>query len=724
MSRIQPDLLEEHDFPVDFGRYTLTGLLGEGGMARVFRAELQGPEGFRKAAAVKIVRAAVAAKGETLRQSLINEARLGGLLQHPNVVNTYDFGEVDGLPYIAMEYIRGLPLDDVLHAVRPLPPEVAVELSAQICAGLDHAHNLEDSAVDAQLVHRDLKPSNVIISRDGLAKVMDFGIAKATAIAEGNTETGMTKGTPAYMSPEQVGGEALDPRSDLFAVGSIVYELVTGKRLFDGDSIMSVLMGVIRVEQKIEELGVVAELDARAPGLGPVVARCLRRDPTERWDDAADLEHQLKLVARALPPPPNLKRWIRALMAEAGIADVGGDSTRSSGSGSLAATRAQTPTPIQPAAAVAPPTPLGVAAAPAAVATVAPSAPAAPGPPPHRSPPTPAAPATPPPLGSLSQTPARSVPPGFEAGLTASAPATPVDRTRMQQQVRGREGALGPQDREQRSPLVLLLVGLVLGGVLMTAGAGAAYLLLQDDDPDPVAEADVEPLVEDLPLLEAPKEPVTAAPKATPRPTPRAAAATPTPAPPEPTPAPAVAADPTPEPAAAGEEAPDESEAQSFEDERRERLEEIRRRRRDAAADRENAASAKPTATPAPEPRQPVAEAAPAPRAPPVSRIFRVSNGTAEVLGREGDDIRVRFGVTLTGRGAEEGEARVHFNPPGARWLRRDLQHVGGGRYEVVVRFPRNADGRTVWYVTAKNPRGDDHSWGSKSRPKDLRVSR
>ena len=121
MLMIQPDLLrDDSDFPVQFGRYTLNGILGEGGMARVFRAELQGAEGFRKPAAVKIVRSAVAAGNDNLRKALINEARVGGLLHHPNVVETYDYGEVDGHPYIAMEFVRGVVLDEVIDRVQRL----------------------------------------------------------------------------------------------------------------------------------------------------------------------------------------------------------------------------------------------------------------------------------------------------------------------------------------------------------------------------------------------------------------------------------------------------------------------------------------------------------------------------------------------------------------------------------------------------------------------------
>jgi serine/threonine-protein kinase len=314
---IQPDLLrDDSDFPVQFGRYTLNGILGEGGMARVFRAELQGPEGFRKPAAVKIVRSAVAAGNDNLRKALINEARVGGLLHHPNVVETYDYGEVDGHPYIAMEYVRGLGLDDVIDCVPDLEPARALEIAIQICAGLDHAHNLSATGQDTNLVHRDLKPSNIIISRDGLVKVMDFGIAKASALSSTLTQTGTTKGTPAYMSPEQVGGQKLDRRSDLFSLGAIISELALGKRLFRGDSLISVLSAVIQVEERLANSGVLDELDAYLPGLGAIVHRCLRMNPDLRYPDAARVEEALEGLSAGLVTKTPIKLWVRDLMAQ------------------------------------------------------------------------------------------------------------------------------------------------------------------------------------------------------------------------------------------------------------------------------------------------------------------------------------------------------------------------------------------------------------------------
>ena len=309
---IQPDLLRPEHFPVEFGRYRLLGLLGEGGMARVFRAELQGEEGFRKPTAIKVIHAAIAARGEALRRSLINEARTGGLLHHPNIVDTYDYGEVQGLPYIAMEYVRGVGLDVVLEERGAIPPALALEIGAQICAGLDHAHDLEVDGVPAVIVHRDLKPSNIILSRDGLTKVMDFGIAKATTNAYSTTETGTTKGTPAYMSPEQASGHDLDRRSDVFAVGALLFEMVTGERFFQGDTLMSLLMSVVKVEELIADEARMAPLDVAVPGLADVVRRCLRQRREDRWDSAGDVEAALKDLGRQLPMGTPLRRFARS----------------------------------------------------------------------------------------------------------------------------------------------------------------------------------------------------------------------------------------------------------------------------------------------------------------------------------------------------------------------------------------------------------------------------
>ncbi len=309
---IRPDTLQDGDFPVRFGRFTLHRLLGEGGMARVFEAELEGNHGFRKRAAIKVIRRGISDETK-LRAALVREARLGGLLSHPNVVETYDFGEVDGQAWIAMGLVEGIGLDRVLAPRRPLPADVALEVIGQICAGLDHAHSLVVDGKPAPLVHRDLKPSNVILSRSGLVKVLDFGIAKATHLTGQTTETGLTKGTPAYMSPEQAAGQKVDPRSDIFAAGALLFELLTGRRFFEGQTIFTIMMNIIKVEELIGRPGRLDMVDEALPGARDLVRRCLRSDRALRPPSAAALGAEVRALQGPTTPPGPIGDWLRSI---------------------------------------------------------------------------------------------------------------------------------------------------------------------------------------------------------------------------------------------------------------------------------------------------------------------------------------------------------------------------------------------------------------------------
>ncbi len=311
----RPELLTSADLPVSFGRFELLCILGEGGMARVFRARMTGPSGFRKQIALKVIHRVVSDRGEGLRRALTAEARLGGMLHHPNVVDTYDFGEEEGQPWIALELVDGLTLGDLLARVGRVPPSLAVEIGLQICAGLEHAHTLEDEGRLAGLVHRDLKPSNIILSRQGLAKVMDFGIAKAGHISGETTATGMTKGTPAFMSPEQMEGAELDARSDLFAFGALFYELLTGRRLFDAETVMAVMMSVFRVDQMLEETRKLEVLDDLHPDLRAVVASCLDKDPAARPASARQVITALRRIATRFDRGLRLDEYVEAALA-------------------------------------------------------------------------------------------------------------------------------------------------------------------------------------------------------------------------------------------------------------------------------------------------------------------------------------------------------------------------------------------------------------------------
>ena len=303
---IRPEQLTDTDLPVDFGRFTLLRVLGHGAMARVFLAEMRAERGFRKKVALKVVRATVAEGQQTFRDALINEARLGGLLHHPNVVETYDFGEIDEQPWIAMELVDGKTLAQWLHALGRLPPRPVLELGVQICKGLAHAHDLLDGDQHVHLVHRDLKPANVMVDRNGVTKVMDFGIAKATIRTGPPTQVGQTRGTPSYMSPEQAQGRPLDHRSDLFSLGTILFECLTGTRLFVGGSPLAAMEEVGRVEHHLANGDIAAGAEAAVPGLGDVLVRCLRLEPAQRFADAPALQAQLEALLVGPPEGESL----------------------------------------------------------------------------------------------------------------------------------------------------------------------------------------------------------------------------------------------------------------------------------------------------------------------------------------------------------------------------------------------------------------------------------
>ena len=294
------DLISLSDLPVSVGRYTLTGLLGEGGMARVFRAQMEGSLGFKKPAAVKVVLPAGGDRGASLRQQLIQEARLGGLLNHPNVVQTFDCGELEGFPYIAMELVEGPGLDDLVEEVGPLGPAALLDATIGIARGLHHAHTAQHEGVPLNIIHRDIKPSNVLIREDGVVKVMDFGIAKVAMQDALSTATGMTKGTPSYMSPEQLAADPLDARTDLFALGALMHYMRTGKTLFVGSSLTEVMLRIIQVDETIRDRGILREADEYLPGLGAIMGRLLVKDTSERFNTAAELEHELSILRKRL----------------------------------------------------------------------------------------------------------------------------------------------------------------------------------------------------------------------------------------------------------------------------------------------------------------------------------------------------------------------------------------------------------------------------------------
>ena len=277
------------------GRYRLIKELGEGAMARVYLAELETGIGFKRKVALKVVRPEFS-KDKKFVALMSREAMIGSMLQHPNIVQTLEFNEADGRSFLALEFVEGETLGELMDNNedsdgRGLPLMLALEAMVQVLKGLSYAHNLRSHEGEVMdIVHRDLKPGNIMLSRHGLVKVMDFGIAKAKIASANITTVGQVRGTPIYMAPEQVTGKPLDGRADQFAAGTVLYELLTGKQLFIDNNLIRIMQRVARAEVQ-EQLG---EMRALHPALGPILARMWARDPNDRYPDCEDPARQLE----------------------------------------------------------------------------------------------------------------------------------------------------------------------------------------------------------------------------------------------------------------------------------------------------------------------------------------------------------------------------------------------------------------------------------------------
>ncbi|MCP4805786.1 MAG: serine/threonine protein kinase [Proteobacteria bacterium] len=269
------------ELPCDFGRYRLTGLLGEGGMAWVFDAHLIGPFGFRKPVAVKVVKADVA--GVPAKQVILNEARLASRVMHPNVVDILDVGEVDGTTFFVMERVSGVSVKRLLQEGAPAAP-AALDLLQQVASGLAAIHDIRDAdGRSAAVVHRDLKPENVLVDTNGGARLVDFGIA----VGADQAEPDQIWGTPRYMSPEQAWGDVVTAASDVFGFGVLAYEIVFGEKLLPGGSVSKVRRALMQLEDRLDAVAVAA--DARGEGFGAVLRGCLREEPAARFQNGLEL---------------------------------------------------------------------------------------------------------------------------------------------------------------------------------------------------------------------------------------------------------------------------------------------------------------------------------------------------------------------------------------------------------------------------------------------------
>ncbi|MCO4773394.1 MAG: serine/threonine protein kinase [Deltaproteobacteria bacterium] len=313
------------------GRYEVLSVLGQGAYGEVFHAKLAGPMGFSREVAIKRIHPHLVRGDEKVVQSLIDEARLGGLLRHPNIVQSHEFEQDHGTWFLTMEYVDGITLRDLLQrssdAERPLPVAVALELVEQVCRGLDYAHSLQVHGEKMDIVHRDLKPANLMLSRDGLIKIMDFGMAKASSNIRESTMSGTAKGTPAYMSPEQVrGSKSVTAASDIFAIGVVFFELMTGERVFDEDTAVAVMFSVVGGVSEDK----VTRIEEVLPGAGEVFARATAKAPEERWHSAGEFGRAIRALRDLLDEPAESSRAAaRALFDGPSTLDPGELTSRS-----------------------------------------------------------------------------------------------------------------------------------------------------------------------------------------------------------------------------------------------------------------------------------------------------------------------------------------------------------------------------------------------------------
>jgi serine/threonine-protein kinase len=264
-------------------RYEIGGVLGRGGMAEVHRGrDLR----LGREVAVKVLRSDLA-RDPSFQVRFRREAQAAASLNHPAIVAVYDTGEdrtsTGATPYIVMEYVEGETLRDVLRREGPLPPERAMSLSADICGALDFSHR-------NGIVHRDVKPGNVMITPQGSVKVMDFGIARAVSDSAATmTSTAAVIGTAQYLSPEQARGEGVDARSDVYSVGCLLYELVTGAPPFTGDSPVAVAYQHVREDPKLP-----SSINPRVPAeLDAILLKAMSKNPANRYQSAADMRSDL-----------------------------------------------------------------------------------------------------------------------------------------------------------------------------------------------------------------------------------------------------------------------------------------------------------------------------------------------------------------------------------------------------------------------------------------------
>src|SRR5215218_8194759 len=270
----------------DIGKYRILELVGEGAMGVVYKAV---DTVLDRTVAIKVMNDAIARQDE-LRQRFLREAQAAASLQHPNVVSIYDMGEVDGHLFIAMEFVQGADLESLYLTAAPMSLQEKLDIVIDVLTGLTFAHK-------RGIVHRDIKPANIRIAEDGRAKLMDFGVAHLTSSQL--TNTGASLGTPVYMSPEQITGGKATPATDIFAVGAVLYELLTGTKPFDAPTLQGLFYKILAEKPK--------PLREAMPGLPSaldhIVEKAMAKDAPQRYQSALDMANDLSGVRAMLSGP-------------------------------------------------------------------------------------------------------------------------------------------------------------------------------------------------------------------------------------------------------------------------------------------------------------------------------------------------------------------------------------------------------------------------------------
>ncbi len=271
------------------GRYRITSELGQGAMGVVYKAE---DPVIERPVAIKTIKLDLSkAELANFEARFYREAKSAGRLNHPNIVTIYDVGKSDNMAYMAMEFLEGQALRDILDAHTALAIDKIADIAAQVADGLAYAH-------ENGIVHRDIKPANIMIVRDGVAKITDFGIAQMPTGSR--TLAGTVLGSPKYMAPEQVVGQQVDGRSDIFSLGVVMYEMLTGESPFDGDNISAIMYRIINETPPSPKT-----LNPRVPdGFDYIVAKALAKHPDDRYQDAAELAHDLRNCQNLSVPQP------------------------------------------------------------------------------------------------------------------------------------------------------------------------------------------------------------------------------------------------------------------------------------------------------------------------------------------------------------------------------------------------------------------------------------